>query len=236
MKPRDRMVVIVLAAVAILAAAYIGVVSPERKKANEEAAKVTEARQSLSSAEAKLSEGKSAQRRYAAAYTTIVTLGEAVPADGEVPSLLYELDHIAGHVHAELETISGGSGPPGSASSSEESSLASVGFEQLPFSFTFTGSFFDLYHLMQRLQGLTVSLPSGGVDVKGRLLTIQGVSLSGGGSKGQMTGTVTATAYILPPGEALTAGATPAGPAGTTAAASQSTSSTAAAPAVVKVP
>lgn len=251
MSARDRMVVIVLAAAAILAAAYLGVVSPERKKASELAAKVSEARQSLSAAEAKLTEAKSAQRRYAAAYATIVTLGEAVPADGEVPSLLYELDHIAGHVNVEFQTISASGSSASSSASSAEASLASAGFQQLPFSFTFEGSFFDLYHLMQRLQGLTVSLPSGGVNVKGRLLTIQSVSLSGGGSAAgsssnagssapkepQMTGTVTATAYVLPPGEALTAGASPAGPAGTTAAtASEPTSSTAAAPAVVKAP
>lgn len=249
MTARDRIVIVVLGALALLAAAYIGVVSPEQKKASAVEAKVSSAKASLSAAEAKLSEAKSAQRRYADAYSTIVSLGEAVPADEQVPSLIYELDHAAGHDHVQFQTIS--SGGSSSSASVSATTVQAAGFQQLPFTFTFTGTFFDLYHLMYKLQGFTVALHSGGVKVSGRLLTIQSVQLSGGGSGSggaasagsgsessgpqQLTGTVTATAYVLPPGEALTAGATPTGPAGTQSASTSSASSPSA-PAVVKAP
>ena len=60
-----------------------------------------------------------------------------------------------------------------------------------------------------------------------------------GGSSGQMTGTVTATAYVLPAGQGLTAGATPSAPSGASSASapSGSTASTGnavTAPAIVK--
>jgi len=242
MTGRDRMVVAVLAALAILAAGWILAVSPERKKAGEVESKVQSAQASLAAANAKLSEAKDAQSRYASAYATIVSLGEAVPADQQVPSLVYELDHASGHDHVEFQAINAGGSSSKASLSTATGAESSGGFQELPFTFTFTGSFFDLYHLMDKLQGFTVSLHSGGVAVKGRLLTIDGMSLTPGGSSGEaaggstLTGTVTATAYVLPTGQGLTAGATPTGPAGTTATSNSSSSGNPSAPAVVKAP
>ncbi len=64
---------------------------------------------------------------------------------------------------------------------------------------------------------------SGGLSVSGRLLTVQSVRLtpttsraaaeSAKGSSGQLSGTITATAYVLPASQGLTAGATPSSPA-----------------------
>jgi len=85
---------------------------------------------------------------------------------------------------------------------------------------------------------------SGGLQVSGRLLTVQSVKLapqtSSGASSGKpserLSGTITATAYVLPAGQSLTGGATSAGPAGTaTQTASTGASSSANAPAVVQV-
>ncbi len=263
MTARDRMILMVLVAVAVLAAGYIAVVSPERSRASKLEAKVEAAKSTLSSAEAKLTEAQAAQRHYAAAYASIVSLGQAVPADQQVPSLIYEVNHASGGAKVSFQTITAGGSSAGGAAPSAATagaSGASAGFQALPFTFTFQGSFFDLYHLMQHLQGFTVSLKSGGVRVSGRLMTIQGLSLSGNGSgsstsgpitsgsaasaskgsgSGQMTGTVTATAYVLPAGQGLTAGATPSAPSGASSASAPSgstasTGNTVTAPAIVK--
>jgi hypothetical protein len=113
----------------------------------------------------------------------------------------------------------------------------------MPFTFVFDGNFFALEHLFQQLNRFTVRAAAGGLQVSGRLLTIQSVKLapattsehSGGGTQ-QLSGTITATAYVLPAGQSLTGGATATGPAGTaTQTASTGASSSANSPAVVQV-
>jgi Tfp pilus assembly protein PilO len=234
MTNRDRMVLLVLAAIAIVALAWIKVVSPERKHASEVQAKVTEAEVALGKARTELAEAQQDEQRFSSAYSSVVSLGEAVPAAEQVSSLVYAVDEAAGKADVEFQSISAGGG-----TTATEATTPSGGFEQLPFTFTFVGSFFDLYRLMNKLQGFTVTTGAGKVTVSGRLLTINGLSLqaatSGETAKGGLTGTVTATAYVLPPGETLTAGATQSAPAGVNTSSSSSSGGGGTAPAVVKV-
>jgi hypothetical protein len=81
--------------------------------------------------------------------------------------------------------------------------------------------------------------------VNGRLLTIDSVSLvpaaseaQAGSSKSkadQLTGTISATAYVLPPGSSALAGATPSAPAGTGSTTSTTSSGSPAAPATAVI-
>ncbi len=48
----------------------------------------------------------------------------------------------------------------------------------MPFTFVFSGSFFDLYKLFQQINHFTLRTSSGSLQVSGRLLTIQGVQLA----------------------------------------------------------
>jgi hypothetical protein len=114
----------------------------------------------------------------------------------------------------------------------------------MPFTFVFNGGFFSLEHLFRQLTAFTTHTGSGALDVSGRLLTIQSVKLApqtavgpGGHAQQKLTGTITATAYVLPASQGLTAGATPASPTGAAApsAASGSASSSATPPAIAKV-
>lgn len=263
MRPRDRMVLAAVIAVVVIAGGWMKVVSPERAKVSGAQSKVESATQQLQSAEGELSQARSAQAKYTEAYASIVRLGKAVPAQQEVPALVYELEHAANSHHVEFASISS-SGSGSTAGSASAAAAAPAGFTQLPFTFTFNGSFADLYHLLSTLQGLASYQQGGGLDVSGRLLTIQNLNLvpaaasatsetgSGAGGKGgsgkghsakpsapgeHLTGTITATAYVLPPSVGLTGGATPSGPSGSAAvpASSGSGSSTApAAPATIK--
>jgi hypothetical protein len=114
----------------------------------------------------------------------------------------------------------------------------------MPFTFVFNGSFPSLYKLFQGLNGFIVRTASGQLRISGRLLTIQGVKLApatGVGSartaKGQLTGTITATAYVLPASQGLMGGASPSRPAGTTTTtvSSSSGASSPSAPAIARV-
>src|SRR5579859_2340237 len=79
MTARDRLVVIVLGAVAVLAGAWLLAVSPERKQANELATQVSAASSKLAAAESQVANARAAQANYAAAYAAVVKLGKAVP-------------------------------------------------------------------------------------------------------------------------------------------------------------
>jgi Tfp pilus assembly protein PilO len=225
MKGRDRIVLIGIAVVAVLAGVWITVVSPERKQANTLSAEVSAAETQLSTAEGQLANARHAQTQYASAYSSLVSLGKAVPTSQEVPALIDQLTQASHEKNVDFSSIVSGGGSGGSTGAAGTSA-----FTQLPFAFTFNGSFFDLEHLFRQLTSFTTRSASGTLSVSGRLLTIQSVKLSPGGSSegegsksNQLTGSITATAYVLPGGQTLT------GAAGTPAAGTSSTPTTGAA-------
>jgi Pilus assembly protein, PilO len=226
MTTRDRLVLVGICALAVLAAVWLLLVSPERKQAGKLTAEASAASAQLASAESEAASAHKAQQRYAAAYASVVRLGKAVPASEEVPSLIYQLAQASNRKHLQFTSITTGTGSGASAApSTAAAAAASAGFTQMPFTFVFGGSFDDLHHLFQQLNAATVRTSSGGLQVSGRLLTLQSVKLEpaheGAGSH-QLTGTITATAYVLPASQGLTAGATPSSPAATGAATSAS--------------
>jgi hypothetical protein len=237
MTGRDRIVIVVLGALAVLAAAWLLVVAPEREKATKLGTEVSTAQAQLSTAESQVASARSAQAGYPTAYASLVKLGKAVPTSQEVPSLIYELAHASNQKQVDFTSItSGGASGGASGSSSAVPAAAGAGFSQMPFTFVFKGSFFDLYNLFQQLNRFTLHTSSGGLVVSGRLLTIQSAQLAPGteqGSNGQLTGTITATAYVLPGSQSLTGGATAVSPAGVTQTTSGSSSSSPTTPAVI---
>jgi hypothetical protein len=226
MTGRDRMVVIGIAVLVVLGAAWLIVVSPERKQAATLSAQVSAASAQLQTADSQLANARSAQTQYAAAYASIVRLGKAVPPSEEVPSLMYQIAQASDQKDVEFSSITttgaGSSTAASTAATSAQASSAPAGFTQMPFTFVFNGSFSDLYHLFQQLDRFTVRTTSGGLIVSGRLLTIASVKLApstvassqrtGKGGSEQLSGTVTATAYVLPASQGLTAGGTTSAP------------------------
>jgi hypothetical protein len=247
MTTRDRLMLMGIIAIAVLGAAWLTMVSPERERAAKVTAEVESARQRLATAEAAESSASAARSQYSTAYTSLVSLGQAVPATTETPALIYMLDKATHSRDVRFSSITAASAAAGPTATP---ATQSAGFAQQPFTFVFNGSFVDLYKLFDQLEGFTVQTPSGALRVKGRLLTIDGVSLtpeaiqaaSSKGSAGkapQLTGTVTATAYVLPTGQSALGGATASGPAGGASPASSagsggSTSSGGVTPAVVR--
>ncbi len=220
MTTRDRLVLIGVMALALLAAVWLLLVSPERKTASKLSSQVSTASAQLASAQSDAASAQGAQRRYSAAYSSVVSLGKAVPASEEVPSLMYQIAQATNERHVQFNSIATGGGTGGSSAASAPSTVAtaaaSAGFTQMPFTFVFGGSFNDLYHLFRQLNAATVRTTSGGLQVSGRLLTLQAVKLepaATASSSQQLTGTITATAYVLPASQGLTAGATPTSPA-----------------------
>ena len=110
MTTRDRLVVTVIAALAVLAAAWMLVVAPERKQAAKLEAQVNAASSQLAGAESEAANARQAQARYAAAYASVVALGKAVPPGEEVPSLIYQLAQASAGKNVDFASIQSGSG------------------------------------------------------------------------------------------------------------------------------
>jgi Tfp pilus assembly protein PilO len=234
MAGRDRIVLMVLVSLAFVAAGWMLVVSPKRKEAKTIEATVATAQSELSSARGKLAETKAAQSRYASAYSSVVSLGKAVPASQEVPSLVVQLEQASNQHDVSFNSIAASS-----SSGSSGTPVATAGFTQMPFNFIFSGGFFSLEHLFRQLTAFTTHTAGGGLQVSGRLLTIQSVKLAPEaavkGNAAKLSGTVTATAYVLPASQGLTGGATATSPTGATTPASTGSTSSAPAPAVARV-
>ncbi len=235
MTTRDRLMLMGIVALAVLLGAWLTTVSPERERASKVTAEVESARQQLATAESQADSATNARAQYSTAYSSLVSLGQAVPASAETPALIYMLDRASHSRDVQFSSITNGSSGSSSASVGAVPAAQGAGFTAQPFTFVFDGSFVDLYKLLNQLEGFTVQTPTGSLHVDGRLLTIDTVSLAPNTSEAQsssssskhksaqLTGTITATAYVLPAGESALGGATPSGPAGAATKASSST-------------
>jgi len=248
MTTRDRLMLIGIVALAVLLGAWFTTVAPERERAAKISAEVETARQQLASAESAADSAKNAQAQYSSAYASLVSLGQALPASAEPPGLIYTLDKATHSRNVGFTSITAGTSATASSSSSAAATAATQNatFSQEPFTFVFNGNFVDLYKLLDQLEGFTVQTSAGALHVNGRLLTIDSVSLAPSSASGsatasskskspRLTGTISATAYVLPAGATPLGGATPSSPAGAaTTASSTSSSGSAVTPAVVK--
>jgi type II secretory pathway pseudopilin PulG len=258
---RDRIVLLVVAVVAALAAAWMFVIQPRRSDASKLGAQVSAEQTQLATARAQVAQGEQARGQFAANYAKLVRLGEAVPADDDVPSLIFQIQGAANAAHVDFRTLqvtaaasssappppssSSGSHPSSSPSSSQPASSAlppgvavgPAGFPVEQFTFSLQGNFFNLSDFFNRLQKFVVA-DKNQLSISGRLMTVNGISFSAA-PQGfpQITANISATTYLVQPGQGLTAGATTAGPAASnpTTGAHSSTSTPAAAAAVAPV-
>ncbi len=261
MTRRDRLVVLAVLAAGLLAAFWFLVLGPKREEAGSLAEQIAAQEQRLDAARAGAGAALQAKRRYERDYAAVAELGQAVPADDDVSSLVYQLDHAARSAKVDFRSLklgeaTGNTGRPPAATTppapaqqaapaqgSEQkagsqtpaqppaappspapatqaaaaslppgASVGPAGFPTMPFAFTFDGSFFDMQRFFVRLDRFT-RVRRGQVDVRGRLLAIDAFRITAGRDGfPDVKADIDATAYVLPPGEGLTNGATAQGP------------------------
>jgi hypothetical protein len=155
-----------------------------------------------------------------------------VPGGDETPSLLVQLSHLAGKAEVSFQVLalsssssegeapeesSGGFTSPTEAEASLlplGASIGPAGLAVMPYELTFEGDFFQIAKFIEGLDRL-VKTSNRNVLVNGRLITVNSFSLvpaedEGGGSK--LLASFSVATFVTPPGEGLTAGASPAGP------------------------
>lgn len=232
MTGRDRTVIVVAGIVVAIVAAYLLLVSPVRSQASKLGGQISSEQSALDTARQQIASGEAARSTFATNYTTMAKLGEAVPADDSVGSLIVQVQSAASSSRIDFQGLTlvpgtGGSSTttPTSPTSAGQISAASLppgatvgpaGFPIEPFTFTFNGSFFHLSDFFGRLERF-VQTTNQRIFVSGRLLTLNAISL-GAGPSGfpQITATVSATTYILPSTQGLQAGASALGPSAAT--------------------
>jgi hypothetical protein len=262
---RDRIVIAVVAAAVLLGGYWFLILAPKRDEASKLNTQVTSAKQRRDAAVVDANASRAARAQYAVNYATVARLGKAVPANDDMPSLIYQLASTSRASNVDFREIkltasnaaatppappsaASGAGAKGGASGSSGggakgaggstatpaatatpagasaaqattanlppgASVGPAGLPTMPFSFTFEGSFFHLADFFGSLNNL-VGLRKVAVDVRGRLLMVDGIALTAS-PQGfpHMKASVAATAFLVPQDQGTTNGATPTAPA-----------------------
>ena len=217
----QKILIPVIAAVVAGAGFFMVVLKPKRQEASDLKTKIAAQQTELASARALLATNQKARETYRQAYSTVVRLGKAVPADDDIRSLVVQLDAAAKATHVDFQSINVAGGGGASSAEAEGASqlppgatVGPAGFPVRPFTSAFNGSFFNLGDFFDRLEGF-VKARNQSLSVTGRLLTLDSLQLEPDASGfPRIKATVGATTYLVSPLEGATGGATATGPAG----------------------
>jgi hypothetical protein len=132
---RDRALLAIIAIGGLLAGAWFLLIKPEHAKAQTLGTQVSALQSQLTTAQGQVSSGLAARAQFASDYAELARLGEALPTDDEVPSLIYQIQSAASASKVDFRTLQMASSstpapaptpaPTPSASSSSSSSAPS---------------------------------------------------------------------------------------------------------------
>jgi hypothetical protein len=240
MSANNRLVLGALGIFVLAIAFWMLLLSPKREEVSKLDQEVAQQRESLSLHQSEVQRGLEARRAFPRQYQQLVVLGKAAPADDETASLLVQLDRIARGANVRFQTFTlapasteaattetapeptSPEAAPGSYPSPTEvaastmplgASIGPAGLAVMPYNLTFKGDFFHIADFIHGLDSL-VKTKNAEVDVTGRLITINSFSLAADPDGGfpDLQGSFSITTYLVPPGQGVTGGATPASP------------------------
>lgn len=238
MSSSNRIIVAMLAVVALAVGFWMLLLSPKKEEVSKLDKQVAKQEEQLSVHEAEVQRGLAAQKAFPSAYRDLVVLGKAAPADDDTASLIVQLSRNARDAGVRFETFiltPAGDGeseaepapapepgqpssfiPPTEAAASTMAIGASIGpagLAVMPYTLTFKGSFF---HVADFIHGLDALVESNNekVEVTGRLITINGFTLTEDTSKKfpALEASFKVTTFLVPPEQGVTAGAAPTSP------------------------
>jgi Tfp pilus assembly protein PilO len=222
--------------IAMAAAFWFLLLSPKRDKASELGEQVSSIQAEVASEQVRAQEAVSDKKNFSKDYAELVSLGKAVPDEAATPSLLVQLNGLSDRSRTDFRGITRNTGGEASTESTEASttteggtaltpigaSAGPAGLLEMPYQLQFEGRFFDIADFLHSIDS-QVKTVDGRVEANGRLMTIDGFTLipaqeeesggNGGSSTSTLVATVSATTYVTPPGQGLTAGASSSGPA-----------------------
>ena len=231
MSRSNQLIVGMLFAVVLVGGYWMLALSPKREEVTKVQGEVEAAQASLFQHQQEVAQGLEARKSFDVNYREMVVLGKAVPREDQTASLLVQLEAIAARADVRFQEISlssesGGEAPPVEATTGAEpapptevaasllplgATVGTAGLGVMPYTLRFTGDFSRISQFIKGLDNFVDSTNSG-VDVTGRLITINGFSLgpATGLSFPALEATFSITTYITPPGEAGATETTPA--------------------------
>lgn len=229
-----KLMIPALLAAAAIAAFWFLALAPKREEMakldTDIAAQVDAAQQ----AETQAATYAKAKANYRENYTEVARLGKAVPADDDVRSLLVQLDDAARRAKVQFKSLNvsgGGSGSTTGQDAAKEGTIpgavpvGSAGFSSMPFTFSFSGSYFKLSDFFSRMERF-VTVQNEKIGVTGRLLLLGNIAVAADADTGTLKADVGAATYLVPPTEGVPGAPTPA-PAGAAAGTSTTPNTTA---------
>ncbi len=229
MKSSDRLILVGVALVGIAVGFYFLILAPKREEASDLNDQVTALESQVTDSEAEAAAGAAAKKDFHSNYRKLVTLGKAVPVDADTPSLLTQMQTLSGRSNVgfrsiTLEAGTGAAAAPVTTTTDATATEATAallplgatvgpaGLPVMPYQMEFSGGFFDIADFFGSVDDM-VDSHGERTSVHGRLLTIDGFSLTPG-PKGlpDLVASVSATSYLSPADQGVTAGATADGP------------------------
>lgn len=188
MRPIDKLIAAVVAAVLLVGAVYVLLVSPQRSQASSLSAQIATEQGALASAQASLAAARTAVTGYGGDVKQLAEVVEAVPVNVDEPSVIRTITKLAGTaVDVHQLNVAGGTG-------------VSQGPTALGLSFTFNATYGSLQSFIATLDRL-VSTDGTNLAANGRLFTIAGITFTPNGDKiNSSRASVTAASYSQTPG------------------------------------
>jgi Tfp pilus assembly protein PilO len=204
LRKRDRIVLAIVAAAALVGAFYMLALKPERQKAGALQTQIATQQQALVTAQQSYNVGRAAQAALKTDGAQWAALKLAVPAQSNIPALLRLLEKSADADHVAMTSLSlsGSTSAASSPAPASGTGTAAPSATPVPIQLSFTGGYVALNKLVSRLTGL-VAVAHGTVHATGPLLSINSVTLTGSKS---LTGSVSATIYQLASAAGTTTG------------------------------
>lgn len=209
MTQRDRIMLGVIAAVAVLAASWMLAIKPKRQEASDLADQAAQAQQRRDAAVSALATAKQARDEFATAQASIARMGKAVPTDDDVATLVFQLERSAAKAGIDFRSVElTGSASNPTPSSGPGTAAPAGGVTDVPFNLTFEGEFFELRRFLDHIKSFAKA-EGEKLDIRGRLMAVEGVSLiAGEGGFPNIKAQIAAKAYQAPaPSAAGAAGA-----------------------------
>ncbi len=232
MTKRDRIVLAVVAVLAVSGAYFMLVLKPIRADIAQLDEQYAQAAQRRDAATADLQAVTTARAAYRRDSATLALLGKAVPEDEGVPSLLYQVENAASRSGVTFASVKVGGGdqagaapapaqpaqpaqpakgsgttPAPSGDAAATGAQAAPGLTPLSLTIAFRGSFMRLERFLNRVHRFA-RVDGERVDIEGRLLNIDAVKLAPStGGLPELRAEITATAYVSPAAASAAKGA-----------------------------
>ena len=167
MNRKTRLALSGVALLVIVALAWFLLISPLRAEIATTDSAIAAESTKIAAAEAKLAQAEITREEGKKNQARLLELAKMVPYSSQVPSLLVQIQDLADQSGIKFNSVT-----PGEPMESE-------GFQIIPLTLDFTGSYFDLSDFAYRTEQL--------VAAPGRLLTVKAVQLELGGTAEQGT-------------------------------------------------